>query len=306
MIILKQGIRKLLDTNLKQPYAEWSDNVDYKLDAMIIHKNHIYRSIVPSSKGVDPSKNTGKWLLMGVDNAYAAIDLHSTTASYMDKGLDHIMYKFGVAGFDMLALGGVLGESVTIEQYNATNVKIKTDTHKTGYARTCADTWYKYFYCKVPDHANLGVTRGVDIIQDPIMPDAAYVIVNVKKNSKDQASVASMVGGSGVDIGDTQFGVTGELIDYSDRITDDYGITELKHREAQEIMNCTIEIPSKHTQAVKREIRERLGHALMFIADPLADTNYEHLIMLGYIDRFNYSIPNGVITWGNLKIREVL
>lgn len=310
MLLLKQNITRFLSTNLHQPYPAWDKNNTYPLNTTVLYKNYFYRTIVDNNQGVAPDLNTGKWLLMGVDNAYAAIDLQSHTSSTIDsdedKNLPYIEYVFESISFDYLAFGGIRGTMLEIWEYDAKDKEVGHTQHAIGAERICANTWYKYFYCDIPDKNDLGKGKPIDYLHGNIHGNTVKIKVHIVKNSDGKASVGSMVGGASNDIGDTQFGVTLGLVDYSRKVTDEFGITTLTKRDAVETMTSEIVIPAQDTQKVKRAIKEALGTVVMFIANPERDSNYEHLIQLGYIEDFRIYIRNAVESRATLQTSEAI
>jgi len=306
MLILEQKIKKFIRTNLQQPYAEWDKDTEYVWNTTIVYKNHIYRNIVKQNKGVQPDLNTGKWLLFGVDNAFAMLDLHSHTDTVMDKGLKRIEVTFSSAGYDYIGFGNVKGSLIEIQEYSSTNMRLKTTQHKIGNERTCATTWHDYYYCGIPDKLDLGKGKAVDFLYGHILPRTASIKVIIHQNSDNIASCGSMVSGKAKDIGNTQFGVDIRLVDYSVKTTDKYGITTIEKHDSQEVFTCEITFPAKTTQLVKREVKQNLGKVVMIIAEPERDSNYDNLITLGYIEDFQIYINNGVESRASMRVLEVL
>ncbi len=306
MILLGQQITKYTNTNLAQPYNEWLEATEYALNTMVVYKNHIYRTIVDKNKGVQPDLNTGKWLLFGVDNAFAAIDLHSSTATTIDDGLTQIELTFPIANFTHLALGGVQGGAMTIEEKDASGTILKTKDYPIGISRTNARNWYDYYYLPIPDTSGAGSGLPIDILLDAVLPITRNITLKLTRNAKGEAFIGSMVGGKGFDIGDAEYGVRMGLIDYSRKETDEYGITTLVRRRSRETMDIDIVSPAKHSQGNKRVVKEHLGQALMFIADPNKDSKFDNLILFGYVDEYTTYLNNGVIARSNLLIEEVL
>ena len=306
MLILEQKIERFISTNMTQPYDEWDENTEYAWNTTVVYSNHIYRNIVKENKGVEPDLNTGKWLLFGVDNAFAMLDLHSHTDTIMDKGLPYIETVFTAVGFDYIGFGNVRGSTVDITEYASNGTEIRTKTHKIGNVRTCAITWHDYYYCGIPDQLDLGKGKAIDFLHGSISPDTAKIRVRINKNSDDIASCGSMIGGKAKDIGNTQFGVNIRLVDYSIKERDNYGITSIERRDSQEVFTCDITFPAKHTQIIKREVKANLGKVVMIIAEPEKDSNYDNLITLGYIEDFQININNGIESIASMKILEVL
>lgn len=295
MKAIKQEITEFISTNLNQPRNEWSETTTYSASQEVTYLNHIYRSMVNGNLDVRPSLNTGKWLLFGVDNSFASIDLHSLTASTIDDGLDYIEYEFASVGFTMLAFRGIMGATLELFEYDSGGTLINSQTRS-------------IIPDGQPDSVEIDTTvQSVDVILDLIQPEVAKMKVRIHKRADGRASVDTMVGGRSFSIGATRFGITGGFIDFSIRETDSYGITTIKKRNVQETMSGEIVIDAIRTQAVKRFIKtECMGETIMFIADESDDSKYENLTMLGYVTDFNIRIDNGVKSFGNIEIEESL
>ena len=305
MILLNQKITRLLASNLPSEASQWQKGTTYKRNDMVIYQNHIYRNIVNSNTNVQPDLNTGKWLSFGVDNAHACIDLRSHTATHLVKGVNSIELSIPATSIDTLAFGNVKGKILSITELDSSNKVIKVTNKQVGSERACSNNWYNYYFCKIPDRGgNMGVGKAMDVLHNNIDVNTARIDIVIGKNTDGIASIGSLIGGTAHQLGDTQFGVEIDLIDYSEKVTDKMGVTEIIERDVQEVTQVTIEIPAKYTQIVKREVKESLGHVVMIIAEPEKDSNYENLITLGYIDRFSIRILNGVTSIGEMTIKE--
>jgi len=282
MLILKQTITEYISTNLLQPYQVWDMATTYQADDYVIYENYIYKCIVNNNVEIQPDLNTGKWLLMGVDNAYAGIDLNSSTATQIDEALPFIECTFSATGSDSLAFGRIYGTTLTVEQYDVGDVLLdSTDYPITG-------------------------ETAVDAFTNALEPTVDYITIRVTPATDGGAYFASMVCGKSEDIGATEYNVNIDIIDYSVKTTDQYGITTLQRRRSREVMEVDIVSDSADTQLHKRQIKAVLGTALMFIADPSTDSKYDSLIILGYVDRYQMYIDNGVKSRARMKIMEVL
>ena len=304
MLILTQQIKSYTNTNLDQPYLEWDASTSYDINISVVHKNHIYRNIVHDNVGVDPSLNTGKWLLFGVDNPYAAIDLHSGTATVMDDGLTEIELTFNAENFNHLVFGRIMGDTLTVEERDIHGTLLDTRHHDVIAPRVNAIDWYTYYYAGLPNVAN--PITPVDLFVSFINPRTHTITVHLTHNTLNVASIGSMVGGNALDIGKTEYGVNVSLIDYSKKETDEYGITTLTRRKSREFMTLDVVTPAKQIQYAKRVVKNALGTALMFIADPDKDSKFENLIMLGYIDEWTTYLNNGIIARTTIRMEEIL
>jgi len=312
MTLITQRITEFLSTNLKNPYPEWTATTAYKSLDRVRFKNYVYMSVVDSNTGVEPDINTGKWLLMEVDNAYASIDLHSHTGTIGNKDtvanpLDSfIKYEFSAGGVTTLVLGGVKADTVTVEQYKGSTL-LHTKTYSVSGVRA-VNSWYKYFYDPLPI-ANSGkvFTDARDIVIRNILPHTNRIVVTASFSADGEAVVNAMVAGKGFNLGDTQYGVGVEVIDYSEKIIDPKtGITELVEHDSVELMSIPLQLNAVDAMPAKREIKNILGKVNMFIVDDAEKSYYEGLIIMAYPEKFSIMVSNQVIAEAQLKLREVI
>ena len=216
MLLLKQKITSYLTTNLIRPYPSWVEGSTYSAKERILFKNHIYQSIVDFNKGIDPSINSGKWLLMGVSNAYASIDTHSRTNSIANpdtienfNGSSNLKLSFSASGFDILVLRGIHGANLNIKEYDSQGALLLNTDHGIVTPRTCANTWYDYFYCGLP----AGLALNHDIVHK-LHHSVASVSIEITELGG-YASLDTLVGGTSVFLGATEYSPKIRIVDYS-------------------------------------------------------------------------------------------
>jgi len=285
MLIVKQGIEGFISTNLNQPYNTWNSSTTYNADNFVIYENYVYKCIVDSNIGIIPSLNTGKWLLWKVDNSYAAIDLHSTTSSVIDDGLDYIEYIFNSNGYDILSFTGLYGDELTIYEYNASSILLNTRT------------------INLPDETQ---SQSSDVFIDDLHQDTVKIKIRITKAEDNNAYVRTMVCGNSYDIGATRYGMGCGFIDYSLRETDLNGITSITKRNVRETMDATVMVDPSDSLRTKKFIKSCMGEVVLFIANPSTDSEFTSLSMLGYITDFSINFTSISKCFGNIKIEESL
>ena len=203
MILLPQAITKYLTTNLDQPYTEWNASNNYANGARVFYKNYIYQCITDNNENVQPDLNTGKWLLVGVDNAYAGIDLQSSTKTVIDDDLTQIDLEFSAVGYDYLAFGGILGGVLTVTEYDSGNNQIAQELYDIGGVRINANNWYDYYFAGIPETGASDFP--VDILVDQIQTTTAKIKVELTSNGKRR--VLYLVNGFGKRVRDRRYRV---------------------------------------------------------------------------------------------------
>ena len=307
MLLLKNEITSFVSTNLAQPVAEWLPKNTYNAGDYAMKDHHEYLCITNHNKGIDPTLNTGRWLMMQVANASACIDVRSETYTHIDKGLNHIEITFDAIGFDTLAFEGVVGGVLTVIEKDSKGHQLKHKDYKAGAVRICSKDWWHYFYCPIPNANAVGSKEAMDILIEALDPKTSTITIKLTKNGDGVSKIGSMVGGKSLDMGATEFGVDLELIDYSIIKRDKNGIIEkMEHRDCVEKMSVECTMPAKASMGIKRTVKKELANPCLFIVDPSKDSNYENLIILGFITKYKQVYNNNVIVKTIVDIEELI
>ena len=193
---------------------------------------------------------------------------------------------------------------MTVTEYDSGNNQIAQELYDIGGVRINASNWYDYYFAGIPETGASDFP--VDILVDQIQTTTAKIKVELDRTAKGECYISSMVSGKGYAIGDTEYGVKMSLIDYSSKQTDVNGITTLERRRSREVMECDIVAPAGDAQYNKIKVKDVLGTALMFIADPTTDSKFLNLIILGYVDSYETYLNDNVYARSRIRIEEVL
>ena len=120
------------------------------------------------------------------------------------------------------------------------------------------------------------------------------------------SSVSYLVAGKSKYVGESLFGVSLGLTDYSNKEIDDFGILELKRRESRQNMDIDVIFNSNTIVEINKIARQSLGKVVLFIGDESLDSSYSHLLILGLLGDFNTVLSNSVKTSASFSIEEVI
>jgi hypothetical protein len=109
-----------------------------------------------------------------------------------------------------------------------------------------------------------------------------------------------VLGGSG-SIGDTQYGASIGIIDYSKKTTDDYGLTTFEVRTYARKMNARLQINPQNLNAVYSLLSAVRGTACVWVAVD-DQTGYEAMIVYGWARDFNIDIALPAVFFCTLQI----
>ena len=307
MIVVKQRIDDYTSINIKVTNGDYDENTNYMFGDIKFYNHYYYRSVIDNNKGNTPSENPNSWLRWSISNRYAQADLRSLTKTIYDQNsaIDWNVKKLITVipndSYDIISFGRLIGKTLTVEVLNASGTVVDTH-HAITYPRPNSNTWYNYYF----DQFLTAFTPLNYFFRiKPIQGGTIRITVTID-DSLQRAEVGYMVAGKGVHLGDTLYGVSLGLNDNSLVEIDDYGITTVTKRDANQTQDVDVVFPSSHIQEMKRRVRDIYGRIVLFIADETSNNAYEHLPILGYVEDFTTVLNNSVETKASLSIKEVI
>jgi len=313
MITLPQQIKEYKSINIIARHPNWDAATTYQFSQAegdvntVFYDHYYYRSVVDDNVGNIPTENSDKWLKWSISDRYAQIDLRASTATVWDATrattpADHaLISEFDNNVYDAIALGNVYGETVKIQVFDSNDQEVQSYT-KSIYNRPQSNTWYNYYFDQFVS------TATADSFFFRIQPLASgYIRVTVEANSvTDTASVGYMVAGVTGYAGCTLYGVQLGLNDNSLVETDDFGVTQVTKRIANETMDIDVIFPKETIMDKMRNARKVFGEIILFIGDETDTSEYEHLMILGYVQDYNTILEDQEQVTASWSLIEVI
>lgn len=178
--------------------------------------NHLlYESLFGSGGGGstnigNPLTDTTKWLEIGPTNRWAMFDAKVGTQTARAAEVSAVIAVTGRA--DTVALLNVAAAAV-----NVTVTDGATEVHNEDYSLVATDgidSWFDWLFEPV--------TRKTDLIVTGL-PNVADPVVTITATDTGTVSIGSLIVGYARDIGNTEFGASVGIADYSRKTQDDFG-----------------------------------------------------------------------------------
>ncbi len=305
MIAIKQMIEEYTAINIKTTHPNWDDGTTYSFGDIRFYNHYYYRSVVDNNIGNIPSESEDEWLRWSVSNRYAQIDLRATTYTEWNSTTatvpadNALISTFVNNSYDTVALGGVTGETVKIEVYNHLSQLVHTEENVV-YSRPYSNNWYGYYF-------DLFLAAGNEasfLFRIPPI-SGGYITVTVTP-LEGVVKVGYMIGGHEIYIGDSLFGVSLGIEDNSLIEIDDFGITTVVKRTANNFMDIDVIFPSYQVKQMERKAIDLSGNIVLFVGDESTDSIYEHLATLGYVENYTTVLSNPIKTTASYSVKEVI
>ena len=257
-----------------------------------IHK--IYESLVAGNTSNYPPTDVlaavPKWLEISATNRWKAFDVkvgsqtsQATSITYKIR-LGEVFDAIAFLNIDAVTVQIVLTDPVAGEVYNKTIDLLTTVITGTSGVMD----WYTYFfssYFRIPDAVKLDITPFLNAILD--------ITITYTGGT---AKVGGIVLGLQSNLGETQYGPSIGIHDYSIKEVDAFGVWKVTQRGFSKKMSCDVLIPSDSIADAERLLASYRTTLLVWIGSEI----YSSLIIYGYYR--DHSIIISYPTFGILSI----
>jgi len=283
----------LNDTNfsttlLENEYLAWASATSYAVGDRVIFNHRIYEALAANS-GVQPDSDPTKWLNLSATNAYALIDNAVTSKTVSGASYTVTLTLNQVVG--TIALLEVTGESVTVVMtVNGATVYSKTF----NIANYGSDDYYDYFFGDVELQHNL-------IIND--LPPYPNSTVNITFNPFDGVTECGMlVIGKPKVLGDTQFGLSLGIQDYSKKTRDTFGHYSFIERSYANLGTFDLKVPTAKVADVRNTLAASRATPALYVGD----VNHPETAIYGIFKTFNIILSNPIVSKCSLKVEGLI
>lgn len=194
---------------------------------------------------------------------------------------------------------GVIADSDFVGSIDDVSVK-KVPSYETIDLITMVGSgWYYYLF------------SDVQFTQDLIWEFSRYsdstLRITITYYTGSTAKCGMVAIGSSIDLGNTQYGVSLGIIDYSQKDTDTLGRTYLNQGDYAKRADISLWIDNTDIDSVRKNLAAVRGTASIFECnneDP--DTDYTSLLIYGFYREFDIIIPGPVISKCNIDIEGLI
>jgi len=297
------------DTNLPYNYPVWSSSTTYAKGARVRYIYWDFESLqdgnlfnYPPASGVPLQTTptaTSWWVCVGTENRYGLFDLKvnntaTTTGSFYAKW-SH--YK-NITSVAVLNVKAVTVRLRVLENFPVAPVAIYDVTK--GLSSTPIIDWYRYFFTET--------TTNISQIIFENIPPGIYNVFELTATSDvgEVVSVGEIIGGYTYELGNTQYGVSAGIIDYSVKTVDAYGNVDITKRSFSKRMSSKIQIEKSKINAVQQIMYSLRATPCVWIGNEDDPDLQEPLIVLGYYKDFSTEISYPSYALMNLEIEGLI
>lgn len=308
MDFLLQEITAILDTDMTEAFNDWSSVTTYHIEeddatlssvSVARDGNYYYRTTIDSNINNRPSLTERLyWTVHAPSNRYAMIDASANTST----DLDGIGFYVTVArgNIEQLAIGNVVAESITIENLDASNNVLATQTIDTSATNEEVSDYWSYLYSPY-DH---GIDRGFLVNIAPIGTNIK--ITFTKHIAEDRTSCGYLVGGQPISFGKTLYAPSFKYNSIGDSGFDEWGRLIENSILPQDAVDFETVVDTNEFVAMRRKLKSMYKEVGVFILDESSDSIHENLLTLGVVMDSSQVLSNPSTSTISWSIAEVI
>ena len=218
----------LVSSNAVESYPTWAVGTTYAKDDIVVYETGLYQSLTNSNVGNTPSIDTVNWVYYGASNTCAMFDGQVSTQTVSTTPLTVTVapgnYYNSVALLNLNAISATVtvtaGAETLFDETYALDETIIVD-------------WYQYFFEPYALKTSL--------IIDNIPPSLSAVLTVSLSNTTGLAvKIGEMKFGSIYTLGDSEYGASLGIIDYSVKETDSFGVTTFVERSFSKKLSTSV------------------------------------------------------------------
>ena len=284
----------LISSNVPEnDFPVYSSGVTYGLGATVIVTtgvHRIYESLQANNLNHFPPDSPTFWLEVGPTNRWGAFDVATGTFS---RQLNSVEFSVSGSKHQAIALLELKASHVQVrvlvggvEKFNTGMVKMQD--------RSVVLSYYDYLFSKI----DLQTDYILDEI--PVYSSATYEVKVI--NAGNFAEIGNFLIGERTVFGFTEYGATIGIIDYSRKITDQFGRTTIQERRFTRRMSVSLLMEKAITDGVARKMSNLRATPALYVA---AKDDYESLTIYGFPRDWSVDIAFPTMTSASFEIEGI-
>jgi hypothetical protein len=286
----------LVSTTATETYAEYNAATTYALNAIvtIAATQRMWQCIQGPSTGNAPASSPLYWTDIGPSNVGAMFDAEISTQTSATATLT-VVIKPGYC--NSLALYGLEGTELEVTGRDAlAGAIVYGDDTLTGprlinLDGTTLTDWYMYFFEPFVQLAEVALTD---------LPPYGDAHITITITGPSTVKCAQVVLGTFYELGDTQYGATAAIIDYSRKTTSAAGVTTFERRAYSKRVSLNMMLPNTKLNKVQRVLADLRATPCAWIGTDVA--GYEPLTLYGFYRDFSIDVAYPTTSYCSLEI----
>lgn len=278
-------------------YPIYDNTYLYEVDEKVEYLDQLWRAKTSGLLGTPTTANTTQWELVvtdftsqkwqdiGPSNRYAMFDDQVSTQTVSNAPLS-IVLETGY--INSLALVGLSGSSVTVV---ATTDALEIYRGTFALDATIIGDWYQYYYEESTPISEV-VINGI--------PPYNQTRVTITVDGSAHVAIGNISFGTSYFLGDTEYGATAGITDYSTKETDEFGTTTFVRRDFAKRMSSKLMLDNVQLRKVQNILADLRATPCVWTGTD--DETYAPLVVYGFYREFSLEIAYPTKSYCSLDI----
>ncbi len=279
----------IVSSNVTLEHPVYDATTTYSKDDYVVDTAcgaSVYKSLANANTGNSPATSSEWWVKTGTSNYYALFDNKISTQTQRAESIEYEAEFTGLV--NAIALINVEANAVRFEAWNAADEKVIDQVVS---LKDIGRTSLYDYYTRPLEYVNRYVNFKL-----PTLRSGKGKLTLSRPGGI--AKIGALVYGSKFVIGESQWGVTVGIQDYSIKETDDFGNHYVVERGFQDKMDVDVVVDSKRTFTVKQELTKFRANPTIWVADE----SMPETITFGYYKDFSIILPHSAFNECSLQI----
>lgn len=269
----------------------WQAGANYLPDDKRVFGDRIYVCAKANKGEKNPTQTVDEWVDMGAINPKRFEDEYVNTQTKSATALN-LTLNIPSGFVNSFAFFNTDGRKITILDRNDAVIFEKELT-----VRDVVSNWWQYFFGGSFSYRN-------DVWRVGDTDYGGQIKIKIEPNEKG-SNLGHLVIGKKVFLGKTLWEPEVSNLDYSKKITDDWGNTKMRKGKTAKYVSAKIVLPSSQVDFVNKTLQKAAGELNLFIGDERED-GFECLSVFGAAKDASITITNSQTSELNLNIEGVI
>ena len=280
----------LVSTTVTETHAAWNAVTAYAADdrVILVSTQRVYQRLIAGTTATSPELDTVNWLDVGPTNKWAMFDSEISTATTATTTLT-VVLKPGYV--NSLALYGLVGQTLTVTVRDGLAGPVVYGPSVIALDGTIIADWYQYFFEPSVQLAEVALT-------DLVPYQDAHITITLDGTGTVECGICLI--GTFYMLGDTEFGATVSIIDYSRKETDTFGVTTFVRRAYSKRMNARMMLDTAQINKVQRVLADLRATPCAWIGTD--ESGFEPLTVYGFYRDFSIDVAYPTKSYCSLEV----
>lgn len=278
----------------------WSSAATYSVGAKVQVGTRIYQSLQASNLNKTPADtaNASWWADIGPTNRWAMFDSEINTQTVVTDAVTS-------SASLVVSITPGLVNSIALLELSANTVKVEVFESSTStdavYSKLIAldytdiQDWYAYFF---------EPTSKMTLIHLEDLPPYSSGVIKVTVSGGSEVRCGALVVGNVVDLGDTRYGASIGINDFSKKSTNDFGVTTLVKRAYSNRANFSFVVKTRYLDRVKRTLADLRATNCLWVG--IASNDYTITVIFGFYKEFSLDLATRDLNYCSLSIEGMI